>query len=81
VSWKIRQVPPEEFSAKGRRGKVGGLDQLQRLSCGWQPCLKKEWQGKEWRKWEGCSKPQDNPVFTADELIAGKSAENRPAPQ
>lgn len=37
--------------------------------------------GQRMEEMVNCSKPQDNPIFKADELIAGKNTENRPAPQ
>lgn len=79
MSWRLRQVPPEEFSAKGRRGKVGDLDQLQRPPTRVADIPRGRVGRKGWRKWPAVLKAQDNTVFKADELIAGQTIENRPA--
>lgn len=79
MSWRLRQVPPEEFSAKGERGKVGDLDQLQRPPTRLADIPRGRVGRKGWRKWPAVLKAQDTTVFKADELIAGQTIENRPA--
>lgn len=71
-------MPPEEFSAKGRRGKVGDLDQLQRPPMRVADILRGRVGRKGGRKWPAILKAQDNTVFKA-ELIAEQTVESRPA--
>lgn len=79
MSGRLRQVLPEEFSAKGRRGKVGDLDQLQRPPMRVADIPRGRVGRKGWRKWPAVLKAQDNTVFKADELIAAQTIESRPA--